>query len=215
MAAAAILFTLTIHPWGQDRRQPQARGEAGVFDFYVLSLSWSPQYCAQAKGAAAESQCAPGKRYGFVVHGLWPQYERGWPQNCSPGRPVDPALAQRLLPIMPSRQLIQHEWTRHGTCSGLTQEEYFRTIEKVFRQIRIPELFRNPVRPVTISSAEIKEKFRAANDSIRESSLRTYCSGRYFSELRLCYDRSLQPRPCPASLRDGCRSEPVLLPPVR
>jgi ribonuclease T2 len=199
----------------QSRKRDEPRGEAGVFDFYVLSLSWSPQYCAQTKGNKDEVQCAPGRRFGFVVHGLWPQYERGWPQNCATGGQVHVALAQRMLPLMPSRQLIQHEWQKHGTCSGLPQEEYFRTIEKVFGQLHIPAEFKSPATTLTVHPQEIKRKFSAANSTLPETAMRVLCSGRFLSEVRLCYTRQLQPRPCSADLRDSCRSDPVILPPVR
>src|SRR5262249_40589503 len=53
----------------------------GQFDYYVLSLSWSPSFCETATGNARRQQCGT-RPFSFVVHGLWPQYERGFPESC-------------------------------------------------------------------------------------------------------------------------------------
>jgi len=100
----------------------------GTFDYYVLSLSWSPEYCATSGGNApnGDLQCRGAKKYGFVLHGLWPQYAKGgWPTTCSTTRAVPPEVIDRVLPIMPSRALPQHEWDKHGTCSGKDVGAYF------------------------------------------------------------------------------------------
>src|SRR3979411_349189 len=65
----------------QDRRQ----NAPGEFDFYVLSLSWSPSFCEEAAerggGGRSQVQCG-GRPYSFVVHGLWPQYEHRCSAYC-------------------------------------------------------------------------------------------------------------------------------------
>jgi len=108
--------------------QPR-RTAPGQFDFYVLSLSWSPDYCAGPAGARDRFQCAGPRKYGFVVHGLWPQFERGWPEECTTDRlNLAAPLRKDILEIMPSERLMNHEWRKHGTCSGLTPKQYFEGI---------------------------------------------------------------------------------------
>ena len=70
---------------GQEQRQQH---QPGQFDFYVLALSWSPSFCqdSEERGREAREQCGLGRPYSFVVHGLWPQYERGFPRSASSRR---------------------------------------------------------------------------------------------------------------------------------
>ena len=118
----------------RDQRPPPAESQrakrsfpAGSgFDFYVLSLSWSPSYCEAEGDNANRQQCDIGRPYAFVVHGLWPQFERGFPADCDTAeREVDNDTLRSLYDIMPSSGLIRHEWRKHGTCSGLSQHDYF------------------------------------------------------------------------------------------
>src|SRR5690606_41548 len=103
---------------------------ADNFDFYVLSLSWSPTWCASNDRDGSTSQCHGRRPYGFIVHGLWPQNERGWPEYCPSREPerVPQALAETMRDIIPSAGLAGHEWRKHGSCSGLSQRSYFQTL---------------------------------------------------------------------------------------
>src|SRR5215217_3616878 len=104
----------------QDRRQ----NAPGEFDFYVLALSWSPSYCDAAGERAPKQQCG-ARPFSFVVHGLWPQYDRGFPEYCQvPAPRLDRNIVSSMLDVMPAPRLIFHEWDRHGTCSGLRSEEH-------------------------------------------------------------------------------------------
>ena len=106
----------------------------GSFDYYLLTLSWAPEFCATHAGNTSSSECDPHRHFGFVVHGLWPENDNGsYPQNCAPAQPVAQQTVQHMLAIMPARGLIQHEWATHGTCSGLSTQDYFADIEKAFR----------------------------------------------------------------------------------
>ena len=121
----------------QDRRQ----NAPGEFDFYVLSLSWSPSYCEEAaergnNGRSQQIQC--GRPYSFVVHGLWPQYERGFPDYCQrPSPRLDRNIMTSMLDLMPAPGLIFNEWDKHGTCSGLAARAYFETIRKARSAVKI------------------------------------------------------------------------------
>ena len=110
----------------QDRRQ----NTPGEFDFYVLSLSWSPSFCEQASergnGGRSGAQCG-GRPFSFVVHGLWPQYERGFPEYCQRSAEwLDRNIMTSMLDLMPAPGLIFNEWKKHGTCSGLGATGLFR-----------------------------------------------------------------------------------------
>ena len=114
MKALALTFALLASP-------ALAQDIAGRFDYYVLSLSWSPSWCRAEGDARDADQCDPGRRNSFVVHGLWPQYERGYPEYCQrPAPRLDRNLMRSMLDLMPAPGLIFHEWDKHGTCSGLT-----------------------------------------------------------------------------------------------
>ena len=119
-AVAAVLAWSVISGSAQERRQ----NEPGQFDFYVLSLSWSPSFCdavteRSADSAARQPECGD-KPYAFIVHGLWPQYEKGFPEYCqNPAPRLDRNVVSSMIDLMPSPRLIFREWDRHGVCSGL------------------------------------------------------------------------------------------------
>lgn len=181
----------------------------GRFDYYVLALSWSPQYCAGSQ-ASDDPQCR--RPYGFVVHGLWPQHERGWPQDCGKGEWLPDALIERMLPLMPSRKLILHEWRKHGVCSGLGAQGYFNAVERAYRSVRIPERYRAPRDYLRVSPTQLESDFRAANPALRPDGITLECSGNYFKEIRICMDKQLQPRACGSDLRDRCGGQTTLRP---
>ena len=187
-------------------------GQPGDFDFYVLSLSWSPQYCADH--ARERLQCSSGRRYAFVLHGLWPQDERGYPEFCAQPSPLPTTLVDRMLDIMPSAHLVHHEWAQHGTCSGLDAPAYFDRARAAFQAVTIPAAYRNPTTAQRISPAEIKNQFLHANPSWQAGDLAVLCDGRFLQEVRICLNRHLQPRACGRAARDRCRGE-VIVPPVR
>lgn len=215
LCAGLIGILLGLNGVAQSRRRDESRGRPGVFDYYALSLSWSPQYCAQSGSATRDdSQCSPGRRYGFVVHGLWPQYERGWPQFCSTGNRLPNSLIHKLLAIMPNEKLIQHEWEKHGTCSGLAPAEYFQAVEDAFRRLQIPVEYKTPIKEIRVQPDDLKRRFAEANPGLKEESLAIFCSGRFLSEVRVCMTRDLKPHAC-AGMRDSCRSDSVLLRPIR
>ena len=201
-----------------------AKGERpGLFDYYVLSLSWSPTYCADPRNARRDrQQCAPGRRLGFVVHGLWPQFRRGWPSECRPAqRFVPDQVIREVLDVMPSKGLVIHEWRKHGTCSGLSPRAYFALLERLFRQITIPKPYVAPARPLRRSPRQIQEDFYRANrdKGFRRESFAVVCSGRgdraVFRELRVCFTPTGRPSACGPNEQGRCRARVVTIPPVR
>jgi ribonuclease T2 len=208
------LFVLDLNQ-ARAEEQNQPRGQPGAFDYYLLSLSWSPEYCAGPIGENDHRQCREGRRYGFVVHGLWPEYENGYPQFCEGNPRVSPHLVHTMLPIMPSEELIRHEWQKHGTCSGLTAEQYFDKTQKAFARIVVPARYKNPTSAMTIKARRLKQDLVSANPRFTEKSFAVLCQDHFLSEVRICLDKNLEPRACSAEVKDSCPSEKIILRPVQ
>ncbi|MUI15230.1 ribonuclease [Massilia dura] len=171
-------------------------GEPGQFDYYALALSWSPSYCA-TNGGRDPNQCGSGRRLGFVLHGLWPQYENGYPQSCS-REPLPPQVRRKYEAIYPSPKLIGHEWTKHGTCSGLAPEQYLALSAKLKDAVVVPAAYRAPEQPVRVTVAGFKDAFRAANPRLASDAIVPFCggSGRFLREIRVCYRPDGASRSC-------------------
>src|SRR6201985_3674032 len=148
----------------QDRRQ----NTPGEVDYYVLSLSWSPSFCESAEergnsGRSQQSQCG-GRPFAFVVHGLWPQYEHGFPEYCQrPSPRLDRNIMTSMLDLMPAPGLIYNEWDKHGTCSGLGAPPYFETIRKARSAVKIPPEYLELSDPKTVAPAELEDAFVKVN----------------------------------------------------
>jgi ribonuclease T2 len=198
----------------QDRRQ----NEPGQFDFYVLSLSWSPSYCAansERSFRRPDPQCGP-RPYSFVVHGMWPQYDRGFPEFCQvPAPRLSRNIVGSMLDLMPSPRLVYHEWDRHGTCSGLSQSAYFDTIRKARAVVKIPQQYLELRSPLTVTPDEVEDAFVAANPGLTREGISVTCGGRRLDEVHICLSRTLQFRDCPEVERRSCRRDRLLMPPVR
>jgi len=184
---------------------------AGRFDYWLLALSWSPQYCATSTRDEPQ-QCGPSRHYGFVVHGLWPQNERGFPKRCQQSARVPDSLVDRMLPLMPSPGLIQHEWREHGVCSGLSAKDYFARIDRLWSGLKIPARYTAPDQPIRIKPAQLEDDFTRINPDLRADGIALQCSGQYLRELRICFDRQLRPRACSTEVRDRCGSSVLLRP---
>ena len=199
----------------QDRRQ----NTPGEFDYYVLSLSWSPSFCEEAaesgnSGRSQQAQCG-GRPFSFVVHGLWPQYERGYPEYCDRDSWLDRNIMSSMLDLMPAPGLIFNEWKKHGTCAGLGPQPYFEAVRKARAAVKIPPEFLNLSEPKTVAPAEIEDAFVKVNPGLSTSSMAVICNRNRLSEVRICMSKDLQFRACEEIDRRGCRRDQVLMPPVR
>lgn len=175
---------------------------AGDYDYFLLALSWSPTYC---KTHPDETEQCGRKGYGFIVHGLWPQYENGGgPQRCATDRGVDRQTADAALAFMPSRRLIHHEWGAHGSCSGLTPARYFALIDRAFAALQTPSELKAPRRDLTMTSAQLRDAFKRANPGLDDDMMKLNCSRGDLVEVRVCLDRNLTPRTCGKRLRNAC-----------
>lgn len=207
---------------GQQGGQAPAGTETGVpigsgFDFYVLSLSWSPSYCEAGDEENTSQQCQGGRPYAFVVHGLWPQFERGYPRNCPTDQPRVPTEAAReLLDIMPAVGLVGHEWRKHGACSGLDQAEYFGVLRTARERVNIPAEFTRLNDYLTPAPAEVERAFIEANPDIPTDGIAVTCDRRYLREVQICMTKDLSFRSCDeVDRRAACRLPKAVMPPVR
>lgn len=194
----------------------QHRGATpGDFDHYVLSLSWSPSYCASSEGSGNSIQCS--RPYAFLVHGLWPQYHRGYPEFCSTRQPdrVPDRLVRQYLDIIPSPGLIGHQWRKHGSCSGLDQRDYLQLAREAWNKVRVPDEFRLPRAPLAVSPRQVEQKFIAANKGLRSDAIAVTCDRRNLREVRICLSKDLSFVPCDDVDRKSCRLDRVVMPPVR
>jgi ribonuclease T2 len=192
--AAAMTILLALAP-----------GWAAAFDYFLLSLSWSPSWCA-ATGDADAEQCAPERDLGFVLHGLWPQFEDGWPEYCD-SRERDPSRRETaaMADVMGSGGLAWHTWKKHGRCAEVDAATYFAQSRLAFGLVRAPDL------DVRMPAEAIEAAFLRANPGIAAQDLIVTCRDGRLNEVRLCLTRDLEPRACGADVaRATCRTRGAL-----
>ena len=212
----AVLFGCVLiasQAVAQDARQ----NEPGKFDFYLLALSWSPSFCAEAgERPSAQQQCTGARPYSFVVHGLWPQYEKGFPEFCqNPAPRLDRGIVSSMLDLMPATRLIFHEWDKHGVCSGLQARGYFETVRKARAAVKIPAEFLEPKTALDVTPDEVEEAFVKANPGLSRAGIAVTCGSTRLNEVRICLSRDLKFRDCAEVDRRACRRDKLVMPPVR
>jgi ribonuclease T2 len=193
-------------------RVPLGKG----FDFYVLSLSWSPTWCADNDEGGRTQQCRRGENNGFIVHGLWPQNERGYPEYCATREPdrVPENLGRTVLDIIPSMGLIGHQWRKHGSCSGLSQKDYFAVTRAAFERVRIPASL-DAGKGQRLSPDGVEAAFIADNPGLSGQGIAVTCEAGRLEEVRICMTADLSFRTCPQVDRAACRAKSIDQPPVR
>jgi ribonuclease T2 len=194
-----------------------AEGErAGDFDYYVLALSWTPTWCALEGDASDSPQCDAGRGLGFTLHGLWPQYERGWPSWCpTEARAPSRAETRAMADIMGSSGLAWHQWRKHGVCSGMSPEEYFALARRAFEDVGRPDVLRRLDRDVRLPAAVVEEAFLEANPGLEPDMVTVTCRAGRVQEVRFCLTRSLEPRVCADDVVRDCTLEEALFSPMR
>ena len=203
-----LLFTASI---------ASAEGErAGDFDYYVLSLSWSPTWCAIEGDRRRSPQCEADKEFGWVLHGLWPQYEQGWPSYCrtserNPSRADTAAMAD----IMGTSGNAWHQWNKHGRCTGLSSDQFYLLAREAFGRVKRPEIFRKIPDPIRLPAAVVEEAFLEANPDLSADQITITCKAGRIQEARLCLTRSLEPRRCGEDVIRDCRATDALFDPIR
>jgi ribonuclease T2 len=217
VALAVLLIASGLGSAPAQEQQTQPRNQPGRFDFYVLALSWSPSFCKESeeRGRPSNEQCR-GRPYAFVVHGLWPQYERGFPRDCQvPAPRLSRELTTSMLDLMPAPQLIYHEWDQHGTCSGLEAQAYFDLVRKARETVKIPDNYAALRTTLTVAPDEIEEAFVKSNPGLSRGAVSVTCGSTRLSEVRICMSKDLKFRDCEEVERRACRRDKLLMPPLR
>jgi ribonuclease T2 len=216
--AAGVLTALIVVSTAdaKSRKKKQTTPKDSTFAYYLLTLSYAPDFCSEPQGVKDPRECGAGRHIGFVVHGLWPQGEnaRG-PENCGHASPVSQSIIQQTLKYIPTESLIQHEWSTHGTCSNLSANDYFATVRKARDAVSIPKDLDQPSQKLQLSPADIEAKLAAANPSFPAAAFRTSCfHDGALQEVRICLNPDLSPRACTASAGE-CKLSKVAMLPVR
>jgi ribonuclease T2 len=227
LVAVAALAVLALAQ--RDERRAAAdpaeigRNIPGQFDYYTLVLSWSPTHCATPEGERDAQQCGrrDGRRYAFVLHGLWPQYEQGFPESCRIGRrPYVPQdVIDGMLDIMPNGRLVIHEYRTHGTCSGLDPKGYFEMSRHLFEKVKIPSRFVNPFETQFVDPDDLASELADANAGLTPEMVAVSCGGpgNRLRDVRICFTKSGAFHACGANEQQGklCRAARLHVPPVR
>lgn len=194
-----------------------AEGEpAGEFDYYVLALSWSPNWCEQEGDARDADQCDARHDHGWTLHGLWPQFHRGWPSYCrSVEAPPSRAMSRQMADIMGSAGLAWHQWKKHGTCSGLTARQYYSLMREAYSRVTRPAIFRKLDKPVTLPASVVEEAFLKENPQLTRDSLTITCRDGAIQEARICLSKSLDPVPCGRDVIKDCTLKDARFAPIR
>ena len=207
LAIAALWWSSTASAEGE---------KAGDFDYYVMSLSWSAAWCALEGDSRSDPQCDAGRDLTFVLHGLWPQYDDGWPSFC---RTVqrDPTRGEtaEMADIMGGAGLAFYQWKKHGRCSGLSARDYYRTARQAFAQVTIPELFAQVDSPLTLPASVIEDAFLEANPDLSREEISITCADGLIQEARICLTPDLEFRRCGDDVIRDCRLKDAVLKPVR
>ena len=190
-------------------RKPAATQNQGSFDHYLLSLSWAPNYCAEHPSDNS-SECRKGNHKGFVLHGLWPQSNQGQPpMSCQPASPVAGDIVRHMLEYYPSRGLIQHEWEKHGTCSGLSAQDYFAKVEQAFKSVNPPGQLKNLSIDKVFAPKDIERAFAQSNNADADA-FRISCHAQVLVGVEVCMSKDLKIQSCANALRE-CPANWVLM----
>lgn len=194
-----------------------AEGEKpGEFDYYVLALSWSPNWCALEGDAKRSTQCDGKGDFGWILHGLWPQFERGWPSYC-PSRAWNPSRSETdaMADVMATGGLAWHQWKKHGRCTDLSASDYFALSREAYASIKRPEVFRKLDKPVKLPAKVVEEAFLEANPQLEADMITITCKSRHIQEARICLTRDLEPRTCGRDVIRDCSQTKAQFDPIR
>lgn len=195
----------------------QAEGEpSGEFDYYVLSLSWSPTWCALEGDARGSPQCYDDAKFGWVLHGLWPQYDAGWPSYCRTSeRPATRGETAAMADIMGTSGAAWHQWKKHGVCSGLDAPDYFSLARLAYEGVTRPAVFRKLTDAIRLPASVVEDAFLAANPNLTPDMITITCKSDRIQEARVCLSRDLEPRVCGRDVVRDCTMDRALFDPIR
>ncbi|MBV8819353.1 MAG: ribonuclease T2 [Acidobacteriaceae bacterium] len=209
----ALVFAAMAGARSRKRSRSAHSGTPGQFDYYLLSLSWAPDFCDRPDVNKNSRECGRGNHVGFIVHGLWPQFDNGgYPEQCAPASPVASGIVNQMLPLMMDAGLIQHEWRDHGTCSGLSAADFFGQVQRAYNSVTIPDRYKNLSQAIQVSPGDVHRDFASANPSFPNDAFRVACGGNEVSEVRVCFTKDLQPRACSTNDKECSAGELQMLP---
>ena len=207
LVAGLALFGFTAAGHAQGFGQRSAA--PGDFDFYVLALSWSPGFCElDGDRTRNREQCGEGSGLRFVVHGLWPQNERGYPSDCGPaGRSPSRIAMEQAEGLFPTEGLARYQWRKHGTCTGSSPSDYFRDVRRAREKVVIPPALAKADRDQSWTAIDLERAFAAANPGLRPDMMSVACKRGVLQEVKICFTRDLRDfRTCQQVDRSGCRA---------
>ena len=211
--AGALLVISLLMPGLSARAEG---GKAGVFDYYVLALSWSPNWCALEGDGRGAPECDKGAGRSFTLHGLWPQYESGWPDFCrSTQRDPSRGESDGMADIMGSSGLAWYQWKKHGRCAGLPARDWYATMRRAYGAVTIPEVFEGLNRSVTLPASVVEDAFLESNPGLKPDQITITCDDGMVQEVRLCLTKDLQPRRCGADVIRDCKLRDAVMTPIR
>ena len=192
---------ITIHPDLPSDAQPRRLLPIGG---YTLAITWAPQYCHDhARDAAARFECGAGKeggnRFGFTLHGLWPDgVGKDWPQYCRSTTLLPRSVIGAHLCTTPSAQLLQHEWAKHGTCmAATTPVAYFARSSTLYAALRYPDMAALSRRRLTAGG--FAAAMARANPGLGADMMRVTATRRgWLDEVWICLDKRFRYARCPA-----------------
>ncbi len=178
-------------------RQPQRILPIGG---YTLAITWAPQYCREhRRDASARFQCGQGNRFGFTLHGLWPDgIGKDWPQYCRATPLLSRAVIRGAICATPSAQLLQHEWAKHGTCmSGYQPDRYFARSTGLYGKLRYPDMDALSRRPLDANG--LATAIARANRGLEPEMMRITADRQgWLDEVWICLDKAFRYQRCPA-----------------
>ena len=194
---ALLFFALTAHADGQ---------RAGDFDYYVMSLSWTPTWCDLTGDARQSPQCETGKGYGFTLHGLWPQFAQGgYPSYCrtsqhNPSR----TMTDDMSDIMGTSGLAWYQWKKHGRCSGLSATDYFALARKAYTTVNRPAIFRKLKTDITLPASVVEAAFMDTNPTLLQNQITITCQADKIQEVRICLTKDMKLIKCGRDVSHDC-----------
>ncbi|WP_299138693.1 ribonuclease T2 [uncultured Tateyamaria sp.] len=204
-----IWLMMAVPVWAEGER-------AGAFDYYVLSLSWSPNWCAYEGDARGSDQCDARHDHGWIMHGLWPQFHRGFPSYCRTAeRPPSRAMTRDMADIMGTSGLAWHQWKKHGVCTGLSAPAYFALSREAYDRVVRPPVFRKLDKTVRLPAAVVQEAFLQSNPAMEADGVTITCRDGHIQEARICLSRDLDPVPCGQDVVRDCSARDALFTPIR
>ncbi len=206
----ALFVLIALSPGASAQDRP------GDFSHYVLALSWNPAWCEATGDARDADQCEARHDHGWLLHGLWPQRENGWPEYCrTSARNPSRAMSASMADIMGSAGLAWYQWKKHGRCSGLSARAYFDLAREAYDSIKRPEVLRKVTEEITLPPTVVKDAFLEANPNLKPSQMSVKCRDGMISEVRICFTKDLELRTCDPATARACSADAIDFPPIR